>query len=131
VISNACSYRYYVVDVFTDRPLEGNSLAVFPDATGLDDITMAKIARELNLSETTFVFPSVRKDCAARVQIFTPRRELDFAGHPTIGTGFVLLHEGKIAAGIEHVCPGRERRAGPYPGSDGRENHDLAANASY
>lgn len=63
MISNACSYRYHVVDVFTDRPLEGNSLAVFPDATGLDDITMAKIAQELNLSETTFVFPSVRKDC--------------------------------------------------------------------
>ena len=76
MISNAYAYRYYVVDVFTDRPLEGNSLAVFPDATGLDDITMAKIARELNLLETTFVFPSVRKDCAARVRIFTPRREL-------------------------------------------------------
>ncbi|MFZ1007497.1 MAG: PhzF family phenazine biosynthesis protein [Candidatus Sulfotelmatobacter sp.] len=113
MMSKACSYRYHVVDVFTDRPLEGNSLAVFSDATGLDDITMAKIARELNLSETTFVFSSVRKDCAARVQIFTPRRELDFAGHPTIGTGFVLLHEGKIAAGIEHVC--LEENVGPVP----------------
>jgi trans-2,3-dihydro-3-hydroxyanthranilate isomerase len=112
-MSNACSYGYRVVDVFTDRPLEGNSLAVFSDATGLDDITMAKIAQELNLSETTFVFPSVRKDCAARVRIFTPRREMDFAGHPTIGTGFVLLHEGKIAAGIEHVC--LEENVGPVP----------------
>ncbi len=89
MISNACSYRYYVVDVFTDRPLEGNSLAVFLDATGLDDITIAKIAQELNLSETTFAFPSVRKDCAARVRICTPRREMDFAEHPTIGTDFV------------------------------------------
>lgn len=61
MINNACSYRYYVVDVLTDRPSGGNSLAVFPDATGLHDITMAKCAQELNLSETTFVFPSRAK----------------------------------------------------------------------
>ena len=83
--------RYRVVDVFTERPLEGNALAVFPDGSGLDDATMQKIARELNLSETTFVTPPTRAECVARVRIFTPARELPFAGHPTIGTAFVLL----------------------------------------
>src|SRR5437660_12480501 len=85
--------RYRVVDVFTDTPLEGNPLAVFPEGSSLDDATMQKIAKELNLSETTFVGPSARADCAARVRIFTPARELRFAGHPTIGTAFVLLDE--------------------------------------
>jgi trans-2,3-dihydro-3-hydroxyanthranilate isomerase len=90
------SYRYRVVDVFTDRPLEGNALAVFPEASGIDDATMQKIARELNLSETTFVVPATRSDCAAGVRIFTPARELPFAGHPTIGTSFVLMDEGLV-----------------------------------
>jgi trans-2,3-dihydro-3-hydroxyanthranilate isomerase len=87
----ARSYRYWVVDVLTKQPLEGNSLAVFPDASGLDDDMMQRIARELNLSETTFVFPSRRPDCVADVRIFTPAKEMVFAGHPTIGTSFVLL----------------------------------------
>src|SRR5262247_275050 len=90
------SYRYRVVDVFTEYPLEGNALAVFPDASGLDDATMRKIARELNLSETTFVYPPTRADCAVNVRIFTPTRELPFAGHPTISTSFVLLDEGTV-----------------------------------
>lgn len=75
------TYRYRVVDVFTQQPLEGNPLAVFPDATGLDDLTMQRIARELNLSETTFVIPSTRVNCAIGVRIFTAARELVFAGH--------------------------------------------------
>lgn len=87
------AHRYRVVDVFTDRPLEGNALAVFPDGAGLDDATMQKIARELNLSETTFIAPPTRADCVARVRIFTPARELPFAGHPTVGTAFVLVDE--------------------------------------
>src|SRR5262245_10813994 len=91
-------YRYRVVDVFTEQPLEGNPLAVFPDASGLDDATMQKIARELNLSETTFISPATRADCVAQVRIFTPTREMIFAGHPTIGTSFVLLEEGVIPA---------------------------------
>lgn len=89
-------YRYRVVDVFTERALEGNPLAVFPDAAGLDAATMQRIARELNLSETTFVTPATRGDCAARVRIFTPARELRFAGHPTIGTSFVLMERGVV-----------------------------------
>lgn len=89
-------YRYRVVDVFTDRPLEGNALAVFPDASGLDSGTMQDIARELNLAETAFVLPTTRTDCVARVRIFTPTKEMRFAGHPTIGTSFVLLEEGLL-----------------------------------
>ena len=106
-------YRYSVVDVFTRHPLEGNALAVFPDASGLDDATMQKIARETNLSETTFVFPATRADCAACVRIFTPRNEMEFAGHPTIGTGFVLLEEGIIPKGTERFL--FEERVGLVP----------------
>ncbi len=93
------SLRYRVVDVFTDTPLEGNALAVFPDASDLDGERMQKIARELNLSEVTFVLPATRPDCAARVRIFTPSKEMVFAGHPTIGTSRVLLDEGIVSAG--------------------------------
>jgi trans-2,3-dihydro-3-hydroxyanthranilate isomerase len=93
-----------VVDVFTERPLEGNALAVFPDASGIDELTMQKIARELNLSETTFVVPATRAGCAVRVRIFTPTREMTFAGHPTVGTSFVLLDEGIVPAGTEHFA---------------------------
>jgi trans-2,3-dihydro-3-hydroxyanthranilate isomerase len=107
------SYPYRVVDVFTERRFEGNALAVFPDAPGLDDATMQKIARELNLSETTFVTPSKRADCAANVRIFTPSRELIFAGHPTIGTSFVLLDEGIVPKGSERFR--LEEKVGPVP----------------
>ncbi len=107
------SYRYRVVDVFTRQPLEGNPLAVFPDGTGLDDGTMQRIARELNLSETVFVFPAIRSDCAARLRIFTPSRELAFAGHPTVGTSFVLLEDGIVPARSERFV--LEEKIGPVP----------------
>jgi trans-2,3-dihydro-3-hydroxyanthranilate isomerase len=90
-------YRYRVVDVFTEFPLEGNPLAVFPDSDGLSETVMQRIARELNLSETAFVLPSTRSDCAARVRIFTPAREMSFAGHPTVGTSYVLIEEGMVS----------------------------------
>ena len=86
-------YRYRTVDVFTTRQLEGNQLAVFPDATGLGPLTMQRIARELNLAETVFIFPPSAQEFAARLRIFTPLKEMDFAGHPTIGAGFVLVDE--------------------------------------
>ncbi len=89
-------YGYRVVDVFTETALEGNPLAVFPDAAGIDPGTMQKIARELNLSETVFVVPVTRGECAARIRIFTPSREMLFAGHPTVGASFVLLDEGLV-----------------------------------
>src|SRR4051794_14361727 len=91
------AYRYRVVDVFTTEPLQGNALAVFPDADGLDGVTMQRIARELNLAETAFVLPATRSDCAVRARIFTPAREMRFAGHPTIGTSFVLFDEGRVS----------------------------------
>ena len=109
----ASSYQYRVVDVFTERPLQGNPLAVFPHAIGLDEATMQNIARELNLSETVFVFPAVRSGCAARVRIFTPAREMDFAGHPTIGASFVLLDEGIVPKQSEHFV--LEENVGPVP----------------
>src|SRR5687767_590427 len=81
--------RYVVCDVFTDRPLTGNQLAVFTDARGLSDEAMQALACEMNFSETTFVFPA-EKGGAARIRIFTPAREVPFAGHPTLGTAFVI-----------------------------------------
>ena len=87
---------YHVVDVFTTTPLEGNALAVFTDASGLDASTMQRIAREMNLSETTFVLPRESKNGAMRVRIFTPGREMDFAGHPTVGTAYVMRRLGLV-----------------------------------
>ena len=85
------SYPYTVVDVFTAEPLFGNSLAVFPDASELDEATMQQIARELNLTETVFALPATREDCAACLRIFTPVREMPFAGHPTVGAAFAFV----------------------------------------
>jgi trans-2,3-dihydro-3-hydroxyanthranilate isomerase len=79
---------YVLCDVFTDRPLAGNALAVFTDARGLDAATLQALARETNLSESAFVLPGTAADAAIR--IFTPTMELPFAGHPTLGTAFVL-----------------------------------------
>ena len=83
-------YHFHHVDVFTQTPFEGNPLAVFIDGRGLDTTTMQRIAREMNLSESTFVFPPTDAQSAALLRIFTPAAELSFAGHPTIGTAFVL-----------------------------------------
>ena len=83
------AYRYVVCDVFTDTPLEGNQLAVFTDARALDGETMQALAREINYSESTFVLPA-EDGGHAKVRIFTPAKELPFAGHPTLGTAFVL-----------------------------------------
>jgi trans-2,3-dihydro-3-hydroxyanthranilate isomerase len=81
-------FRYVVADVFTDRPLEGNQLAVFTDARELPEELMQPLAREINFSETVFVLPSDTGH--ARIRIFTPSTELPFAGHPTLGSAFVL-----------------------------------------
>ena len=88
------------VDVFTSRPFEGNSLAIFPDARGLTDDQMQAIAREMNLSETTFVLPrdpDTERQRGVRVRIFTVQEELPFAGHPTLGTAFRLRGSGSAA----------------------------------
>jgi len=106
------AYPYTVVDVFTTEALYGNPLAVFPDASEFDEATMQKIARELNLAETAFVLPATRADCAARVRIFTPTKEMPFAGHPTVGTAFVLLQKGIVSNGPAFLL---EEEIGPVP----------------
>lgn len=87
---------YHLVDVFTDRPFGGNPLAVFTDGRGIRDAVMQSIAKELNLSETTFVLPPDDRRCDFGVRIFTPKSELPMAGHPTVGTAFVLSREGTL-----------------------------------
>ena len=84
------SYDFVTVDVFTDKRFGGNPLAVFPNAAGLTAEDMQSIAAEFNLSETTFVLPPENPQHHARVRIFTSKYEMPFAGHPNVGTGFVL-----------------------------------------
>jgi trans-2,3-dihydro-3-hydroxyanthranilate isomerase len=87
------THRYVIADVFTSTPLEGNPLGVFTDGDELDGTLMQRVARELNLSETVFVLPATDPRADARVRIFTPGSELPFAGHPVLGTAFVLGDE--------------------------------------
>jgi trans-2,3-dihydro-3-hydroxyanthranilate isomerase len=89
-------YRFQTADVFTQRRFGGNPLAVFPDARGLTATQMAVLAREFNLSETVFVLPPADPANTRRLYIFTPGRELPFAGHPTVGAAFVLAALGEI-----------------------------------
>jgi trans-2,3-dihydro-3-hydroxyanthranilate isomerase len=102
------SYRYVFVDVFTDRALAGNQLAVFTDARGLDGETMQALAAEIGFAETTFVLPP-EAGGTVRVRIFTPRVELPFAGHPTLGTAWVL------AAPLQRAVVELETLAGIVP----------------
>jgi trans-2,3-dihydro-3-hydroxyanthranilate isomerase len=112
-MTHLSTYRYRVVDVFTERPLEGNPLAVFLDSSGLDEQTMQRIAQELNLSETVFLLPPTHSGFTARLRIFTPRSELAFAGHPTIGAAFVLLQDGMVPKESERFV--LEEKVGPVP----------------
>lgn len=110
------TYRYVICDVFTERALTGNALAVFTDARGLDDVTMQDLAREMNLSETVFVLPAAL-GAHARLRIFTPRTEIPFAGHPTLGAAFVLgqpmqVETVRLETGAG-VVPVRLERDGP------------------
>jgi trans-2,3-dihydro-3-hydroxyanthranilate isomerase len=113
-------FHFVQLDVFSSTPFEGNSLAVFPDARGLSDEEMQAIAREMNLSETTYVLPrdpAIERERGVRVRIFTVQEELPFAGHPTLGTAFALrtanareialdLNVGKVPVTFEEV-PGK------------------------
>ncbi len=94
------SYSFATVDVFTDRRFGGNPLAVFPDATGLSDGEMQSLAAEFNLSETTFVLPPADPSNTARVRIFNRTSEMPFAGHPNVGTGWVLAGMGRARDGV-------------------------------
>ncbi len=97
--SKTRSYRFVQVDVFTNQIFGGNPLAVFLDARGLSDNEMQSIANEMNLSETTFVLPAEDANHAAKVRIFTTSYELPFAGHPTVGTAWVLGDQRMLPAG--------------------------------
>lgn len=90
------TYKFYTLDVFTDQLFRGNQLAVIPSAEGLDDQTMQKIAAEFNFSETVFVFSPTNPKTHQRLRIFTPTEEIPFAGHPTIGTAFLLAEINSI-----------------------------------
>ena len=124
-------WPYVIVDVFTGTPLEGNPLAVFTEADGLPPDRMQRVAREMNLSETVFVLPPAGGG-DARIRIFTPATELPFAGHPTLGTAFVLcgqrgldaigLETGAGVIGVEFA--GRSGLTSPQP-SDPRSGPEL------
>lgn len=105
--------RYRILDVFTDRPLAGNPLAVVLDCNGLDGTAMQAIAREFNLSETVFVLPAENPVHTARLRIFTRGGELPFAGHPTIGTAVCLAMERFGAASEQDAVLVLEEGVGP------------------
>jgi trans-2,3-dihydro-3-hydroxyanthranilate isomerase len=107
------AYAFVQVDVFTERIFGGNPLAVFLTGEGLTAEQMQAIAREMNLSETTFILPAVHPECAAKVRIFTPERELPFAGHPTLGTAYVLATHGMLPPGMPDFL--LEEGIGPVP----------------
>src|SRR5512147_1708844 len=105
-------YTFHIVDVFSSTPFGGNQLAILPDATGISTEGMQNIAREFNFPESTFVLPKNDSSNSYRVRIFTPRAELDFAGHPTIGTACALV----MKQGLQRADPIRlilEENIGP------------------
>jgi trans-2,3-dihydro-3-hydroxyanthranilate isomerase len=107
--------KFYQADVFTEDPFGGNPVAVFPDAHGLSDHQLQQIAREMNLSETVFVLPPTDQAAVVRLRIFTPTQEIPFAGHPVLGTFYVLAQLGLVAAteGITRVM--QECNIGLFP----------------
>lgn len=107
-------YRYFTCDVFTDTRFGGNQLAVLPEAEGLSAEQMQQIAREFNYSESTFVLPP-EAGHDHRVRIFTPQSEVPFAGHPNIGTAYVLASMGALGTLDEAVTVAFEESAGLVP----------------
>ena len=110
------SFRYVVADVFTDTALQGNQLAVFTDARGIPEATLQPLAREINFSETVYVYPA-EQGGHARIRIYTPAAEIPFAGHPTLGAAFILaaplqLGEINLETGMG-IVPVRLEREGP------------------
>lgn len=106
---------YHTADVFTDTPFGGNPLAVIPDARGLTDEQMASLTREFNYSETVFVFPPEDPANTRKIRIFTPGSELPFAGHPTVGTAFVLAATRAIPLDGDETHIVFEEKIGPVP----------------
>jgi PhzF family phenazine biosynthesis protein len=115
-------YKYYIADVFTAKPFNGAQIAVFPDADGLDKENMQLLARELNLSETAFVFSSCDEKKGWRMRIFTPLAEIDFAGHPIIAVGHVLASICKIKLEQKHTSLLIEQNIGTIEASITQED---------
>ncbi|GHO44467.1 PhzF family phenazine biosynthesis protein [Ktedonospora formicarum] len=107
--------RYILVDVFTNQAFGGNPLAVFPDGQDVTEAEMQALAKELNLSETTFVLPATQEQHTYQLRIFTPARELPMAGHPTLGTTFVLARESMISLQDGTTSITLEEKVGPIP----------------
>ena len=107
--------RFYTCDVFTNQLFGGNPLAVFPDATGIPEGSLQRIAREFNLSETVFVYPPERPEHTKRLRIFTPAAELPFAGHPTVGAAHALATLGKVPLRGAETKIVFEEKVGPVP----------------
>src|SRR5688500_2738146 len=107
-------YRFLICDVFTNQRFGGNQLAVLPEAAGLSDAQMQQIAREFNFSESTFVLPSTTGG-TRQVRIFTPASELPFAGHPNVGTAFVLATIGELGEIGEATTVTFDEKAGRVP----------------
>src|SRR5439155_646818 len=142
IVARMRVFRYVVADVFTDTPLAGNPVAVFTDARGLSGEEMQRLARELNLSESVFVLPA-EAGGHARIRIFTPGIEMQFAGHPTLGTAFVLAAPMQLieirletGAGIVPVVLEREgprivfgRMAQPIPSWEPYEEEEALLRA--
>ena len=113
MLASEVGYPIHIVDVFTERALTGNQLAVVLDAGDIPSDVMQRVAREMNFSETTFVMPPSQPTYAAKVRIFTPGTELPFAGHPTVGTAWVLATQGLVpGGGLEFTL---EEGVGPVP----------------
>src|SRR5579862_4397553 len=117
-------YTFHIVDVFSSTPFGGNQLAVLPDATGISTEGMQKIAREFNFGETTFVLPKNDPVNTCRVRIFTPRAELDFAGHPTVGTAcaLVMKHHEQLSNPVRLIL---EENVGPVTVDVTQRNGEL------
>src|ERR687885_1358209 len=107
--------HYHLVDVFTDRLFGGNQLAVVTNGRGISSELMQSIAKEFNLSETTFVLPPEDAENDYRVRIFTPHAELPMAGHPTVGTSFVLAREHMVRRDGRETAITLEEGVGPVP----------------
>jgi len=116
-------HRYFICDVFTEKRFGGNPLAVLPDARGISDAQMQRVAREFNFSETTFVLPP-ENGGTRRVRIFTPTAEIPFAGHPNVGTAFALATAGELGEVVDgkRVEVVFEEKAGPVPVGIERRN---------
>ncbi len=107
--------QYFLLDVFTDTRHGGNQLAVFPDARGIPEYMMQPIAKEFNLSETTFVFPPENRENDFKVRIFTPAQELPMAGHPTIGTAFIMARKVNFDESASQFTMRLEEKVGLIP----------------